>query len=118
MSGARSYVSESASAPLIASPPTATSGISPRRLVSRSRAGGSSSTISTLSRTALTASGRRGRRRRRCRLLLDERKAQRDDVLPVEDAGFHQCALAIHEGEPLADVGERQAVAVALLRAR
>src|SRR5262249_21668047 len=118
-SGARSSVSASASAPLTASPTTSASGISPSRLRSRSRAGGSSSTISTLRRTAPTASScarRRGRGRGRGRgLPLDQWKAHRHDVLTVEAAGLHQRALAVHELEPLADVGERQAVAGTLL---
>ena len=67
----------------------------------RSRAGGSSSTISTrrLIDAALTVSR--------------ERKAQRHDVFLVEAPGLHRGPLAIHELEPFLDVGQRQPIAVA-----
>src|ERR1700719_4998377 len=111
-SGARSWVSWSASWPFTASPITSTSAISASRLRSRSRAGGSSSTMSTFSLPAGPMGS--GRLRGGARGLLDERESQRHDVLRIEAPRFHERTLAVHEAQALADVGERQAVALAL----
>src|SRR5437016_6123656 len=116
-SGARSWLSLRASCPFTASPTTSTSAISASRLRSRSRAGGSSSTMSTLSlaaapmRSGAVRGGGAGG-------LLDERESQRHDVLRVEAPRFHERPLPVHEAQALADVGERQAVALALAGTR
>src|SRR5438046_6916086 len=116
-SGARSWLSLRASCPFTASPTTSTSAISASRLRSRSRAGGSSSTMSTLSlaaapmRSGAVRGGAAGG-------LLDERESQRHDVLRVEAPRFHERPLPVHEAQALADVGERQAVALALAGTR
>src|SRR2546430_4400503 len=49
---------------------------------------------------------------------LDERESQRHDVLRVEAPRFHERPLPVHEAQALADVGERQAVALALAGTR
>src|SRR5256885_464159 len=116
-SGARSWLSLRASWPFTASPITSTSAISASRLRSRSRAGGSSSTMRTLS-LAATPMGSGGLRGCGARGLFDEREPQRHDVLRVEAPRLHERPLAVHEAEALADVGERQTVAVALSRTR
>src|SRR6202140_2987373 len=112
-SGARSWASLRASWPFPPSPIPSTSAISASRLRSRSRAGGSSSTISTFSLAGspmgsgrLRGGGARG--------LLDERESQRHDVLRLEAPRLHERTPAVHEAQALADVGERQAVALAL----
>src|SRR2546425_654510 len=83
----------------------------------REAAGGSSSTMSTLSlaaapmRSGAVRGGGAGG-------LLDERESQRHDVLRVEAPRFHERPLPVHEAQALADVGERQAVALALAGTR
>src|SRR6185312_16276153 len=96
----------SASVPLPASPTTSASPISASRLRSRSRAGGSSSTISTLSMRSLRLPSLLAR--------THMREAQRHDVLIAEAARLHQGQLAVEQRQPLANVGQRQPVAFAL----
>src|SRR5947208_234557 len=116
-SGARSWLSLRASCPFTASPTTSTSAISASRLRSRSRAGGSSSTMSTLSlatapmRSGALRGGWAGGR-------LDGWESQGHDELPDGTARIHERPLPVHEAQALADVGERQAVALALSRTR
>src|SRR6185295_7220101 len=104
-SGVRSTVSCSACSPFAASPAMSTLPISSSRLRSRSRAGGSSSTINTRSFMPVASS---------CRQplpVLQMREAQGHDVLIVEPARLHERAFAVHEREPLPDIGERELVA-------
>src|SRR5437773_281575 len=86
-------------------------------LCSCARAGGASSRMRARSLVA-TPMGSGGPRGGGARGLFDEREPQRHDVLRVEAPRLHERPRAVHEAEALADVGERQTVAVALSRTR
>src|SRR5687767_3470300 len=105
MSGCCASQISSARRPFSASAVTSKPSISFSIERNRSRAGGSSSTTSTLRFMACSSCA--------ARLARLERKAQRHDVLIVETPGLDGGALAVHEVEALADVGQRQPVAVA-----